>query len=145
MEIPWLSPRGQSQHSRMGWEMWVGDHARRLSLIACSPAPAHPKMAVPVCWSADGTAGGMRGSSGWEMARGAARMIHGNTEGQSGSGKGKGRERGNKKSNSLLFWRNLPQKAIITEVLHEMVLRCARDGSQVPRVQGHRAPTSPSG
>lgn len=71
----------------------------------------------------------MQGFSGWEMARGAARMIHGNTEGPSGSGKGKGRQRGNKKSSSLLFWRNLLQKAIITEVLHEMVLRCARDGS----------------
>lgn len=145
MEIPWLSPRGQSQHSRMGWEMGVGGHARRLSLIACSPAPAHPKMAVLVCWRADGRAGGMRGSSGWEMGRGAARMIHGNTEGQSGSGRGKGRERGNTKSNSLLFWRNLLQKAIITEVLHKTVLRCARDSSPVPRVQGQRAPTRPNG
>lgn len=86
MEIPWLSPGGQSQRPGMGWEMGMGSHAGRPSQLTCSLAPAHPKMVVLVCWRADGMVGGMQGSGGWEMARGAVRMIHGNIEGRSGSG-----------------------------------------------------------
>lgn len=37
----------------------------------------------------------MQDSDGWELAREAARTIHGNTEGQPGSSKVKGKERVN--------------------------------------------------
>lgn len=104
--------------------MWVCGCAGRPSRLTCSLALAHPKLAAPVCWRADGTVGGMWRSGRWEMVRGDARMIHADTEGQSGSGKGKGRDRD---PNSLLFLRNL-----CIEVLHKMVLWRAWDGSQVP-------------
>jgi len=87
----------------------------------------------------------MRGSSGWEVAGGAARMIRGNTEGQPGSGKGKGRERGNKITQFCLVSEKSPVASHHTEVLCEMVLWHVRDSSQVPRVQGHRTSPVPVG
>lgn len=64
MEIPQLSPGGWSQWSRMGWEMWDGACTGHPSLLTCSLAPHHPKMAVPVCWHAHGVVVGMQGSGG---------------------------------------------------------------------------------
>lgn len=103
MEILRLSPRGQPQRHRMGWEMWVGGCAGHLSLLAFIPALAHLRRAALECWHTDGVAGGMQGSAGWEMAAGAAGMIHGSTEGQSGRGKGK--VEGGIKNLTLLFQR----------------------------------------
>lgn len=140
MENPRLSPRGRSQRPGMGWEMRVGSRAGRPSRLTCSLAPAHLKTAVPAYWRADGIAGRMRGSGRWEMARGAARMIHSNTEGHSGSSKGKGREKGNKKPNSLLFLRNLFQKAIIQKCCMK---QCCGVHGTVPRSPGCRGTGQP--
>lgn len=101
--------------SALGWEMWVGSQH---SSFAHCPALAHSETAVLVC---RGMARRMQDSDGWEMARGAARMIHSNTDGQSGSSKVKGRERVNKSLNSLISDK-CPTESHRTEVLHEMML-----------------------
>lgn len=92
----------------MPWD-GMGDVGGQPAQLICSPALVHSKTAALVC---RGIARMMQGSDGWEMARGAARMIHSNTEGQSGSSKVKVRERVNKSPNPLIS-ENVPQKVTV--------------------------------
>lgn len=92
-----------------------------------------------LCWCAEAWPEGCRNSDGWEMARGAARMIHSNTDGQSGSSKVKGRERVNRSPNSLIFYK-CPTESHRTEVLHEMVLQYARTAPSSSGFRGTRHP-----
>lgn len=124
---PVIVPREQSQCPGMG------DVGGQPAQLICSPAL---QTAALVC---RGMARMMQDSDGWEMARGAARMIHSDTEEQSGSSKVKGRERGNKSPNSLIS-EKCPAGSHCTEELHEMVLQHAQTAPSSSGFRGTRHP-----
>lgn len=81
----------------------------------------------------------MQDSEEWEMARGAARMIRSNIEGQSGSSKVKGGERVKGSPNSLIS-EKCPTESHCIEVLHEMVLQHAQTTPSSLGFRGTRHP-----